>query len=221
LKGFLFEQRLNNQIEAKGGEPMEQLTDEQLVDRIRQGDNEAYRCLVERHGQYIYTLVYRMVEHRETAEDLTQDIFMKLYRSLGQFRGDAKFTTWLYRLTVNLVTDYRRSQRRKPYEAILDKVKGWFGNREEEPEAMALQKEEQETVQRLLAGLPDKYKMILYLYHFKQLSYQEIADATQLPLKTIETRLYRGKALLKQKWQEVRGNDSSTSERPSAAKVLK
>ncbi|TDF94182.1 RNA polymerase sigma factor [Paenibacillus piri] len=200
---------------------MEHLTDEQLVDQIRQGDKEAYRVLVERHSQYIYTLVYRMIEHRETAEDLTQDIFIKLYRSLGQFRGDAKFTTWLYRLTVNLVTDYRRSQRRKPYEAVLDKVKGWFGNRQEEPEAMALQKEEQETVQRILAGLPDKYRLILYLYHFKQLSYQEIAEVTQLPLKTIETRLYRGKALLKQKWQEVRQHEQTSSERSAAAKVFK
>ncbi|MDF2962182.1 MAG: subunit sigma-24 of polymerase [Paenibacillus sp.] len=200
---------------------MEQLTDEQLVDQIRQGDEEAYRFLIERHSPYIYTLVYRMVEHRETAEDLTQDIFIKLYRSLGQFRGDAKFTTWLYRLTVNLVTDYRRSQRRKPYEALLDKVKGWFGNRQEEPEAMALQKEEQQTVQRLLAELPDKYRLILYLYHYKQLSYQEIAEATRLPMKTIETRLYRGKALLKQKWQEVRNNEQPTSERPAAATLSK
>lgn len=202
---------------------MEQLTDEQLVEQIRQGDEEAYRFLIERHKNYIYTLVYRLVEHRETAEDLTQEIFIKLYRSLVHFRGDAKFTTWVYRLTVNLVTDYRRSQRRKPYEAILDKVKNWFGNRQEEPEAAVLQKEEQQTMLKLLSELPDKYRLILYLYHYKQLSYQEIADATQLPLKTIETRLYRGKALLKQKWQEVRNNEqtSSASGRSSSATISK
>ncbi|MEK3911193.1 RNA polymerase sigma factor [Paenibacillus sp. FSL H7-0331] len=200
---------------------MEQSTDEQLVDQIRQGDEEAYRLLIERHKGYIYTLVYRMVEHRETAEDLTQDIFIKLYRSLAHFRGDAKFTTWLYRLTTNLVTDYRRAQRRRPYEAILDKMKGWLINRQEEPEAMALQKEERQTVQQLLSELPDKYRLILYLYHYKQLSYQEIAEATQLPLKTIETRLYRGKSLLKQKWQEVRNLEQSASERTTASTIPK
>ncbi|SFL69551.1 RNA polymerase sigma-70 factor, ECF subfamily [Paenibacillus sp. 1_12] len=200
---------------------MEQLTDEQLVDQIRQGDEEAYRLLIERHKGYIYTLVYRMVEHRETAEDLTQDIFIKLYRSLAQFRGDAKFTTWLYRLTTNLVTDYRRAQRRRPYEAILDKMKGWLINKQEEPEAMALQKEERLTVQQLLSELPDKYRLILYLYHYKQLSYQEIAEVTQLPLKTIETRLYRGKSLLKQKWQEVRNLEQSASERSTASTIPK
>ncbi|MEK3725493.1 RNA polymerase sigma factor [Paenibacillus sp. FSL H8-0034] len=200
---------------------MEQSTDEQLVDQIRQGDEEAYRLLIERHKGYIYTLVYRMVEHRETAEDLTQDIFIKLYRSLAHFRGDAKFTTWLYRLTTNLVTDYRRAQRRRPYEAILDKMKGWLINRQEEPEAMALQKEERQMVQQLLSELPDKYRLILYLYHYKQLSYQEIAEATQLPLKTIETRLYRGKSLLKQKWQEVRNLEQSASERTAASTIPK
>jgi RNA polymerase sigma factor (sigma-70 family) len=200
---------------------MEQLTDEQLVDQIRQGDEEAYRFLIERHKQYIYTLVYRMIEHRETAEDLTQDIFLKLYRSLAQFRGDSKFTTWLYRLTANMVTDYRRTQKRRPYEALKDKMKGWFSNRQEEPEAVALQKEERQMVQSLLSQLPDKYRLILYLYHFKQLSYQEISEITQLPLKTIETRLYRGKSLLKQKWQEVRNLEQSTSERTTASTIPK
>lgn len=197
------------------------MTDEQLIDRVRQGDDEAYRLLMERHQHYIYTLTYRMTGHRETAEDLTQEVFIKLYRSLEHFRGDAKFRTWLYRLTVNLVTDYRRSQRRKPYEAILDKVKGWFGDRKEEPEARALQKEEQETMQRLLSDLPDKYRLVMYLYHYKQLSYQEISDSTGLPLKTIETRLYRGKSLLKEKWMEVRGHELHASRRSDPTAVSK
>ncbi|CAG7646053.1 RNA polymerase sigma factor [Paenibacillus allorhizosphaerae] len=197
------------------------MTDEQLIDRVRQGEDEAYRHLMERHQNYIYTLTYRMTGHRETAEDLTQEVFIKMYRSLEHFRGDAKFKTWVYRLTVNLVTDYRRSQRRKPYEAILDKVKGWFGDRREEPEARALQKEEQETMQRLLSDLPDKYRLVMYLYHYKQLSYQEISDITGLPLKTIETRLYRGKSLLKEKWMEVRGHEHHASRRPDSRAVSK
>ncbi|OXM83939.1 RNA polymerase sigma factor [Paenibacillus rigui] len=198
---------------------MEHLTDEQLVDQIRQGEDEAYRHLIERHKNYIYTLVYRMVEHRETAEDLTQEIFIKLYRSLIYFRGDSKFTTWLYRLATNVVTDYRRAQKRRPHQTIVDKLKGWFGSRDEEPEAVALQKEQQHTVQRMLSELPDKYRLILYLYHYKQLSYQEISEITQLPIKTIETRLYRGKALLKQKWQEVRNHEQAASGRSAAAKI--
>lgn len=196
---------------------MEDMTDEQLVDLVRQHDEDAYRILMERHKDYIYTLIYRMVEHRETAEDLTQEVFIKLFRNLDRFRGDAQLKTWLYRLTVNLVTDYRRSRKRRPVEAILDKVKGWFGDRGDEPEARLLQSEDRQTVQSLLAALPDKYKLILYLYHYKQLSYQEISDATGLGLKTVETRLYRGKSLLKEKWLEVRGHEHHASERKRTA----
>ncbi|UJF32448.1 RNA polymerase sigma factor [Paenibacillus hexagrammi] len=182
---------------------MDNLTDEQLVEMIRQGQTEAYRIMVERHKNYIYTLIYKMVEHRETAEDLTQEVFVKLYRSLPGFRGESKLTTWLYRMTVNMVSDYRRTQKRKPYVALLDKMKGWLTEPKEQPEQMTLIKDERQQIQNLLAGLPDKYRVILYLYHYKQLSYQEMSQVTGLPVKTIETRLYRGKALLKQKWLEV------------------
>jgi RNA polymerase sigma-70 factor (ECF subfamily) len=100
-------------------------------------------------------------------------------------------------------------------------MKGWLGNRQEEPEELALQKEERQSVQYLLSELPDKYRLIIYLYYYKQLSYQEISNVTQLPLKTIETRLYRGKSLLKQKWQEVRNLEQTTSERTTASTIPK
>lgn len=200
---------------------MDNLTDEQLIDRVRQGHSDAYRVLVERHKSYIYTLVYRMVGHKETAEDLTQDVFVKLFRSLSHFRGEAKFTTWLYRMTTNLVTDYRRSQKRKPYEALLDKMKGWFSDSKEQPEERALLKDEQEQMQGLLSEIPDKYRLIMYLYHYKQMSYQEMSEATGLPVKTLETRLYRGKAMLKEKWLEVNPHESQATRRHPAHAVPK
>ncbi|GGA11261.1 RNA polymerase sigma factor [Paenibacillus marchantiophytorum] len=200
---------------------MDNMTDEQLIDQVRQGHSDAYRVLVERHKNYIYTVVYRMVGHKETAEDLTQEVFVKLFRSLIHFRGEAKFTTWLYRMTTNLVTDFRRSQKRKPYEALLDKMKSWFTDSRDQPEEMAIRKDDQERMQALLAELPDKYRLIMYLFHYKQLSYQEMSQATGLPVKTLETRLYRGKAMLKEKWLEVNSHDAQTTGRPSAHAIPK
>lgn len=197
------------------------MTDEQLIDRIRQGESEAYRVLIERHKNYIYTLVYRMVGHRETAEDLTQEVFVKLFRSLSHFRGDAKFTTWLYRTTANLVTDFRRSQKRKPYEALLDKMKGWLSDSREQPEEAVLLKDDQQQMQQLLMQLPDKYRLVVYLYHYKQLSYQEMSEVSGLPVKTIETRLYRAKAMLKDKWLEVYPHESETRKRRPAPAISK
>ncbi|HEY2493371.1 MAG TPA: sigma-70 family RNA polymerase sigma factor [Paenibacillus sp.] len=200
---------------------MEDLTDEQLIHEIRQGHSEAYRILVDRHKSYIYTLIYRMVEHHETAEDLSQEVFVKLYRSMGLFRGDARFTTWLYRLALNVVIDHQRAQRRKPYSVLIDKVGGWFSDAKEQPEEQLLHKEAQADMLQMLSELPDKYRVILYLYHYKQLSYQEMSDATGLPIKTLETRLYRGKAMLKQKWLEVNHHESETSGKQAASAIFK
>ncbi|MEW9701341.1 RNA polymerase sigma factor [Paenibacillus sp. SI8] len=200
---------------------MDNLTDEQLIERVRQGHSDAYRVLVERHKSYIYTLVYRMVEHKETAEDLTQEVFVKLFRSLSNFRGEAKFTTWLYRMTTNLVTDYRRSQKRRPYDALLDKMKGWLSDTREQPEEKLLLKDDQERMQALLSELPDKYRLIMYLFHYKQLTYQEMSVVTGLPVKTLETRLYRGKAMLKEKWLEVNPHEAESAGRRTAHAIPK
>ncbi|MGF7047949.1 RNA polymerase sigma-70 factor (ECF subfamily) [Paenibacillus sp. DS2015] len=200
---------------------MEGLADEQLVNEIRQGHSEAYRILVDRHKSYIYTLIYRMVENHEATEDLSQEVFVKLYRSIGLFRGDARFTTWLYRLALNVVIDYQRAQRRKPHSVLIDKVEGWFIDVKEQPEEQLLHKEAQADMLQMLSELPDKYRLILYLYHYKQLSYQEMSDTTGLPIKTLETRLYRGKAMLKQKWLEVNHRESETSGRQATSGFFK
>ncbi|MDP5276987.1 RNA polymerase sigma factor [Chengkuizengella axinellae] len=183
---------------------MDQLTDEQLVKQIQMGRNEAYSLLVERHKNYIFTLIFQMIGHRETAEDLSQEVFIKLFRTLASFQGNSKFKTWLYRLTVNLVIDHRRSQKKKSVVAWVDELKDkLFTDSSEEPEAKALVKEKQELVHQLINDLPDKYRIIIYLHHLREFSCSEIAEIMQIPTKTVETRLYRGKKRLKQKWMEV------------------
>lgn len=195
---------------------MEQWADEALVDRVRQGDKEAYRILVDRHKNSVFSLIRCRVESRETAEDLAQDVFIKLYRSLQGFRGESRFTTWLYRLTVNAVSDHLRSVRRRPVVAVFDTVKGWFGDPKGQPEEQAILREERETVVRLLRQLPEKYREALFLYHYRQMSVAEIAQLLGLPARTVETRLYRGKSMLRTQWLEVYGIEQPTSGRPDA-----
>lgn len=184
-------------------------TDERLAVQAGGGDVAAFRELVERHKSYIFTLLFQMIGHRETAEDLSQEVFMKLYRSLSQYRAEAKFTTWLYRIAANTATDYRRSKARHPIRELLQRlgrdptVVRVRTPAEEDPEQHAVAKEGQELMQRLISRMPEKYKLILFLYHYRQLSVQEIAIITELPAKTVETRLYRGKAMLKDKWMEA------------------
>ncbi|OPA74347.1 RNA polymerase subunit sigma-70 [Paenibacillus selenitireducens] len=192
---------------------MEQQTDDQIIAEIRQGNQEAYRILVDRHKNYIYNLMYRELGHRETAEDLAQEVFVKLFRYLPHFRGEAKFTTWMYRLAMNTLTDYRRAQKRRPLETIVDSIKSWFSDRvEEEPEERLLMLEEQQEVQLVLGKLKEKYRIVLELYHMQQLSYQEISMVLEVPLRTVETRLYRAKQQFERIWMEVQASDTKVSE---------
>jgi RNA polymerase sigma factor (sigma-70 family) len=200
---------------------MEHLTDEALVERVRQGYRDAYGVLVERHKNSVFTLIRCKVEDWETAEDLAQEVFLKLYRFLPGYRGDSQFSTWLYSLTLNTVKDHLKSKRRRPATTVMDTIRGWFAEAGQGPEEQAIKREEQETVTSILRSLPDKYRNILYLYHYRQMSYSEIALTLELPVKTVETRLYRGKKLLKDQWLEVNGHELDSSERPHTGAVSK
>lgn len=200
---------------------MEFLTDEELVERVRQGHPDAYRLLVDRHRQSVFTLIRCRVESKETAEDLAQEVFIKLYRSMPGFRQESRFGTWLYRIVLNTVTDYQRARRRRPVTAVFETLKSWFGDPGEQPEEQAIRREERETVTGVLRRLPEKYRHILFLHHYRQMSCGEIAQLLELPVKTVETRLYRGKSLLKEQWLEVNAHEHPTSGRPNAGAVSK
>ena len=201
---------------------MDNQTDEQLIDQIRQGNQEAYRILVDRHKNYIYTLLFRELGHRETAEDLAQEVFIKLYRYLPHFRGESKFTTWMYRLAINTLTDYRRSQQRKPLTSLIDSIKSRFRSpAEEEPEERLVLKEEQLEVQKVLSKMKDNYRIILELYHMRQLSYQEIADILEIPIRTVETRLYRAKQQFERLWTEVQVHEKTIQAKVSTSTTSK
>ncbi|MDF2938899.1 MAG: polymerase sigma70 factor [Paenibacillaceae bacterium] len=198
---------------------MEQLTDEQLISQVRQGNMDAFTVLVDRHKNGVFQFIRCRVEVRETAEDLAQEVFLKLYRHLPDFRGDARFSSWLYSLTLNTVRDHLRMKKRRPVTTVLEALKGWFTDSREEPEAEAVRSEERHTVIGVLAGLPLKYREVLYLYHYRQMAVSEIAPLLQIPEKTAETRLYRGKQLLKERWLEVDKREDSASQRHAARAV--
>lgn len=198
---------------------MEQLTDEALVDQVRQGSMEAYGLLVDRHKSGIFTLIRCRVEEREAAEDLAQEVFIKLYRFLPGFRGEARFHTWLYQMTLNTIRDYHKAKRRRPATAVLDTVRNWFAEPRSGPEEQAILAEERETVVGMLRNLPDKYRVILFLHHYRQMSYSEIGELVGIPVKTVETRLYRGKKMLREQWLEVNGNEHESSGRSNAGAV--
>lgn len=176
---------------------------------------EAFADLVERHKGRVYRTLYQVVGDAHDAQDLSQEVFVKLFRSLASYRGDAAFTTWLHRLTLNLAFDWLRARKRRPISVPLEPPPEWEDSRpteivspEEGPEELTLQAERHRNLREAIQQLSPDYREAVLLYHFHHLSYQQIADRLDVPVRTIETRLYRARANLKKLLLAMEGGDS-------------
>lgn len=189
------------------------LTDQDLVQKTLDGDKEAFSVLVQRYQRQIYSLTYRLTNDPEDARDLAQEVFIHIYKVLGKYDPDRKFFSWMYKVATNVCYNSLRKGRAEPAVA-LDKVIEFAplgGSNVSQPEEYYERQETQFLVRQAVAELPDKYRMPLVLRYLEDLSYKEIAEYMGLPVTTIETRLYRGKALL-QKRLHILGEGGSVHE---------
>jgi RNA polymerase sigma-70 factor (ECF subfamily) len=178
-------------------------TDEELVERVRRGETRQYAQLVARHQDAVYSMALRFVRSSGDAEDIAQEAFLRAYRGLADFKGDARFSTWLHRITWNLCVDWARRQR-KPGRAHLpmDDAREVADTRVD-LESDLVHREERRAVREALDGLDEKYRVVVSLLYFQKLSYEEIAAVLNVPMKTVETRLYRARRLLKSRLQSA------------------
>lgn len=173
------------------------MTDEQVVDRVRGGEPRLFAELVARHQDAVFGMAQRYLGNGADAEDVAQEAFLKAFRGLEGFRGDAKFSTWLYRITVNLCTDHARRRRRPDRRARNLEDAGDLPDGRTDLEGGLLASEERKAVERAVVGLEERYRSIVVLHYYRKLSYEEIAETLAMPVKTVETRLYRARKLLR------------------------
>ena len=174
------------------------MTDEPLlITRAQQGDTEAFRALVERSKMNVYRLAYDLTGNRHDAEDLSQEVFVKAYRALPKFRGDARWSTWLYRITVNARYDHRETQARKRME-YRDDLGDDDGPVNEEllrvpatPERAAEARMIQENIGRALARLTPQERSVFVMRHYHDLPLKEIAKAMEIAEGTVKSYLFR------------------------------
>lgn len=171
--------------------------DNELIKNILNGNGELYDNIVERYQTGLYRTAFYYTQNVEDARDITQEVLIKAYNNLAGFKQGSAFSTWLYRIAVNHCLDWCR--KKKP---ILEtsKENTCFDNlRDEEgsPEDLFLQHEIVSEVHTAIASLPTIYSTVLILYYFEDFSPQQIADITETPKRTVETRLFRGRKLLK------------------------
>ncbi|SFS75665.1 RNA polymerase sigma factor [Marininema halotolerans] len=166
-----------------------------LIREILAGEHELYRILVDRYRPRVYSVALKMAGNSVDAEDLAQEAFIRAYRSLPNYRFESSFSTWLYRITVNLGLDRKRKtqvQPLPPESALIQNLPTVVGL----PETSLLASEESEQVRTWVRELPDKYQSVVTRYYLKQHSCDQIATDLGIAKKTVETRLYRARKLL-------------------------
>lgn len=165
--------------------------DEAWVKRAQAGDRQAFRLLFEAHAQHVSRLLLRLIPRGEV-EDVAQEVFLHVHRSLGSFRGDARFSTWLYRVTLNIARMHLRRQKSRPKLTLTPDEEGSPLERTEPgtPLACAENRERLAALGRLLLELTEKKREALILHDFEGLSAEEIAQIVDAPVMTVRTRVF-------------------------------
>jgi len=176
-------------------------TDEELVARTIGGDADSFNELIHRWERPIYALAYRQIGREEDARDVCQDTFLRAYRALHGFRGQAKFSSWLYRIALNLCRDWMRRERRTPVVQAPEDMDLMDLAAAREPsesiEDRVGRHDLTRAVERAMALLPEEQRTAIVLKEYQGLTFQEIADLLGCPLSTVKTRLYQGLTVLR------------------------
>ncbi|WP_422084002.1 RNA polymerase sigma factor [Ulvibacterium sp.] len=180
--------------------------DQYYIDKVINGDTNAFSVLVDRYKYMVYTLAVRMVKNNEEAEEVAQDTFLKVYKSLPSFKGDSKFSTWVYKIAYNRSLDYIKKLGRIPETALIEE----YAEHNRTSLASAIDQfeidERKETIKRAMQELPADYATILTLHYFEELSLKEISKIMDASPDTLKVKLFRARkrlgGILKDRLQE-------------------
>lgn len=190
-------------------------TDEELVERIRNGDRAAMRRLVERHQRRLYQLALGILKDHEDALDVVQEAFIKVHVNLSKFKGDSAFYTWIYRITYNLAIDaVRKSGRGKQVDVDDDMLTDEgaqyepYGEQSQSPQKAVLRGELGAHLQRALATLSENHRAILVMREVDGLSYEELSAILNVPKGTVMSRLFHARQKMQAVLREYLGDDA-------------
>ncbi len=178
-----------------------QQSDHELIDAVLDGSAVAFESLIGRYQERIFRLLSRFARDRDEVEDLGQEVFVKVYRKLHTFRRGSGFYTWIYRIAVNSANDYLARMKRRRLQLVED-VDATGDSRRDSDDAGAAQplldEELREVTREVLDGLPDKYRTILILREYEEMSYTGMAELLECSIGTVESRLFRARQRFKE-----------------------
>jgi RNA polymerase sigma-70 factor (ECF subfamily) len=176
---------------------MHAVNERELVERCRSGDERAFQELIEQYKDLVFALIARTVQDRSRAEDLAQDVFLRIHRGLPYFRGEARLSTWIYRIVANVcVHDQTRPSAQAPTVSLDDEKTGARVT----PAAADRQfgdLELRDRLEKAIARLPPNYRLLVAAHYLDGVLYEDLAEALGLPLGTVKTQLYRAKQQLR------------------------
>lgn len=180
-----------------------------LIAEALSGSQKAYRVLTDRHKIAVYHIIFKIVKNKDTANDLTQETFMKAFASLASYRSEYRFSTWLYKIAANCSIDFLRKKRinalslDQSIETKDGSVAIEVPDHSYNPEQELERKQQAFSIDEAIATLPEKYREVIVYRHKDDKSYEEIAEMLDIPVGTVKARIFRARELLKKKLKSV------------------
>lgn len=202
--------------EAAGARPVRGRTavsaeEKALIERCKRGDLAAFNDLVRKYEKQVYNFAYRLTGNYDDANDVAQDAFLRVFNAIGSFRGDASFSTWLFRITTNVFLDERKRAKAHPQSSLDEylelgesSVARQIVDPSPTPEVVLEESERAQILSKAISDLPEYQRAMVTLYHSQQKSYEEIAEIMDLPIGTVKSRLNRARLALKEKLSGLR-----------------
>lgn len=180
-------------------------SDAEIVAEVLQGNTDTFGALVGRYQQRLYSYLFRFAHHRQDCEDLVEETFIAAFRKLGTCRTPDRFSSWLFAIAHNLgVNRWRKANRVNRFEEELDDaVSRTVPDGALDPHELSVRRDESKRVELALQQIPDKYRAVLLLYYYEDLSYREISDALGISLDLVKTHLFRAKKTLAKEFGDV------------------
>ena len=196
---------INEQVpQPQGSDPEEQ----EIIARVLAGEREEFRHLVRRYQDMVFALVMRQVGQRTTAEELTQEVFIRAFRSLHTFREEAKFSTWLIRIAINHTNSFFVSKRFKQSQKTEEFNPAVHDMTTSSPESELERKQRAQTLQKALAGLKPNFRDVITLCGLEGKSYDEAAEVLGIPVGTVRSRLNKARLLVKQSFLRLAAEEA-------------
>lgn len=175
---------------------MSTINDQHYIDKILQGETNAFAVLVNRYKDMIFTLALKMVKNREEAEEVAQDTFIKIYSSLSKFKGDSKFSTWIYKIAYNTCLDRLKKSKKEDSNISIDEFSAHLIKTMDNALSALEEKERKQTIQKCLNLLPSDENFLLTLFYFDDQNLEEIGKIMNISANNAKVKLFRSRQKL-------------------------